>query len=122
MKFLRSGMLLAGAATLVLIPTSAPAARNIKAKPDPAACAEARSRGQTLPGCPRPEEDPRDPEGRDPEVARRQAQLERERAGRQRERSDSPHRQAAEAAQREAAEREARQGFMVCPGDARCPK
>ena len=60
MKLLRTSMILAGATGALLLPASGPAARNIKAKPGPAACAEARSRGQILPGCPRPDTDTRD--------------------------------------------------------------
>jgi len=56
---LRTGMFLAGAMAAAMLPAAGAHARNIKAKPAPAVCAEARARGQILPGCPRPDADAR---------------------------------------------------------------
>lgn len=55
MNKLRSRAILAGAIAALLLPASGATARNIKAKPQPAACAAARAQGQILPGCPRPD-------------------------------------------------------------------
>jgi hypothetical protein len=63
MTKLRTAMIVAGSAAALVLPASGPAARNIKAKPDPAICAAARAQSQILPGCPRPE-------GRDSTAAR----------------------------------------------------
>lgn len=103
MKFLRTSMILASATAALLLPASGPAARNIKAKPDPAACAQARSRGETLPGCPRPDNDvldTRSGSGTNPPGGPSGTQPNSSRAGPQ-----GP-----------------RDGFMVCPQDPRCPK
>ncbi len=108
MKLLRT-IILAGASGALLLPASAPAARNIKAKPDPAACAEARSRGQILPGCPKPEDDNLDrPSGSGPGP------------GPDPRPTGSPPDRSSDDVQDELGG--AREGFMICPGNPRCPK
>jgi hypothetical protein len=104
MTMLRTGMILASAAAALLLPASGPAARNIKAKPDPAACAQARSRGENLPGCPRPDNpdlDTRSGTGGSP---------------------PPPGGTPPTSSSSEAPVQGPRDGFMVCPQDPRCPK
>ncbi len=107
MKLLRTSIILAGATGALLLPATGPAARNIKAKPDPAACAEARSRGQTLPGCPKPEDDTLDqPSGSGPRPSPQPP-------GTPPERTNDDVQDDLDGA---------REGFMICPGNPRCPK
>jgi hypothetical protein len=108
MKLLRTSIILAGATGALLLPATGPAARNIKAKPDPAVCAEARSRGQILPGCPKPDAD---------ELDRRSGSG----PGPDQQPTGTP----ADSSSRDDVGGElddAREGFMICPGNPRCPK
>ncbi len=101
MKILHIGLVLAGAMSAAVLPGAPGEARNIKAKPTPEACKEARARGQTLEGCPKPDPILDAPSGSGP---------------------GKPPEGQTDSAGDDQPTRGPRDGFLICPGNPRCPK